>query len=175
MNIKHIKVTEETYIYPEDSHFVNKNFLFYLAQLNTEEKYRFSSYIGYTRYLCSLDNEFTISINRNKSTNQPFNLISFKSEDDVVIENRAKFFDLMLKEDISNYDINVTNGFNTFKDNFVLAYALEPCQIFVGNKTYDLVVDDCLIIENLERETIDLISPKAVIMCTINLAHNERF
>lgn len=175
MNIKQIKVNEQAYIYPENSSFSGKNFLFYFSQLNTEESYRFPVYIGYSRYLCSLDNSYTISINRHESEYSLNDLVSFKSEDDVIINNKAKFFDLILKEDLSNYNISVTNGFNTYKDNFVITYALVDCQIFVGSTTYDLVKDECLIIENLERETIDLVSPKPVIMCTINLAHNERF
>lgn len=175
MNIEKIKIYESDYIYPKNSNFSQKNFLFYLTHSSLQQNYRSPVYIGYTRYICSLNNNFEITINRHSALYKKHELVSFKSEDDVIIKDSVKLYDITLKEDLSNYNVVVNNGFNTYKDNFILVTALEECQVFIGSQTYDLQVEECLIIENLNRETIDLVSPKLAIIATINLAHQEIF
>ena len=168
--------TSEYYIYPENADYQNKDFLFRVSSATIDESpARFTLFIGYTRYLAMLDSTLDISINRNRNTYKINELIKFQSEDDVISYSTGKDFNLMLKEDISNHNVELTHGFFTINNDFVVVFAINACEVFIKNDHYSLNKNDCLIIETLEHEEYELISADKIILAQFDLAHDGTF
>ena len=168
--------TAEYYIYPDKCDYENNDFLFRLSSATIDNQpARFTVFIGYTRYLAMLNNKLDISINRNKTSHEKYEVIQFKSEDDTIAYATGKDFNLIIKEDIKEHGVIVDNGFFSYDNSFVIAYAIEKCEVFVGANSYLLEENDCLVIENIEKKSFELISPKKIIIAHLNLVHDGTF
>ena len=168
--------TSEYYIYPEQSDYKNKDFLFRISSAMIEEKpARFTSFIGYSRYLTMLDNYLDLSINGRHKIYYQNTLVFFKSEDDVIANSLGKDFNIMIKEDVSKHSAEIRHGFFTIHDSFAIVFAIEECEIFINSLPYQLKKYDCVLIENLERREFDLISSADIVLCRLSLAHDSFF
>ena len=168
--------TAEYYIYPESCDYANKDFLFRVSSATIDEQpARFTIFIGYTRYLAMLNNQLAISINRNKTIKDKYEIIKFKSEDDTIAYATGKDFNLMIKEDIKEHDVIYDSGFFTYDNSFVIVYATKNCEVFVQNESYQMQENDCLIIENSAKKSFELITPTKVIIAYLNLVHDGAF
>ncbi|MDR1781652.1 MAG: HutD family protein [Bacilli bacterium] len=166
--------TKQIYIYPETALYKNKDFLFRLSSASIEEQpSTFTLFLGYTRYLCMLDNSLSLKIN-NKSINLEKNeIIKFHSEDDVISSSIGNDFNLMIKDDIIEHEIQIENGFISKDQHFIIIFALEKVNITINNEEFLLDKYDTIIIENLDKEEIDLITKDHVIIATLNLAYTN--
>lgn len=169
-------ITYQYYIFPNNANYQNKDFLFRISSATIDNiPSEFTNFIGYYRYLAMLDNNLDLKINNREVHLEPNQLIEFKSEDSVVSYSKGNDFNLMIKEDIQDYNIVIDKGFFVLKDDFIILYALNNSTIHVNNNQYILEQKDCLVIENIENESFDLICSNNLIISRINLVHHSFF
>ncbi len=168
--------TYEYYIYPNNADYQNKDFLFRISSATIDnEPSNFTNFIGYQRFLCMLDNSLLLKINNKEIKLEPYQLVEFKSEDSVISYTTGNDFNLMIKEDIKDYQVEITHGFFALENDFIIVYSLNNNEVFINDQAYLLEEKDCLIIENIDNKSIDLISGKDIILAQLNLAHHSFF
>ncbi|MDR3214721.1 MAG: HutD family protein [Bacilli bacterium] len=169
-------ITKEIYLYPDSASYQNKNFLFRVssAYISTIPS-KFTLFIGYQRYFCMLDNNLELSINNKNISLKAHDIINFQSEDDVISYQTGNDFNIMLAEDIKDHHLKLTNGFNTSDHHFIIIFVLKDLQINIQGKDYQLAQYDTIVIENLEHESIDIVSKDHYLLGLINLVHDSLF
>lgn len=185
MNITHIEYkkligsiwpggeTFQYYIYPKDAMYADKDFLFRLSTATVKDaSASFSNFIGYKRYFLMLNNELDLVINRNQHIQKDkFEIVDFRSEDDVKSNSLGQDLNFVVKDDISESSFKIDQGFFTFEDDFILLLALEAHTIFVDNVEYELNEYDVIAIENNSRNKVDVITSKPTVISQIKLPY----
>lgn len=164
--------TKQIYIFPENSSYKNKDFLFRISSASISAvPATFTLFLGYTRYLCMLDNDLQLKINDREHELKKHKLISFHSEDDVVSTSTGHDFNLMIKDDIQEHEVVLANGFITKDNHFIIIFALEKMSLELNNELFNLDRYDTLIIENFNSDEVDLITKDHCLLATLTLAY----
>jgi len=156
--------TTELFIYPKESSYQERDFLFRLSTATVEvEESTFTSLPGVYRKLMILDGKITINHQDHyKKSLNTFDTDAFEGSWKTTSVGHCKDFNLMLKENTKGdiLHISVPGGETTLQalkciSNMVFVYAAKGiCHINVQDKTIDLNVGDLVIMEELSSENL---------------------
>lgn len=150
-------LTYEYMIYPETANYIDRVFLFRISSATIEQApSEFTKFKGYYRYLVMLDNSLDIEINNEKKAYEKYEIMEFKSDDEVTSYTKGIDFNWMISEKVSHHNLKITNSNQNCKAEIIVLYSLDTTVIKINEKPYDLNPYDLLIVENPEKENIIL-------------------
>lgn len=150
-------LTYEYIIYPKTANYADKDFLFRISSATIEQvPSEFTQFKDYHRYLVMLDNGLAIEVNKEKKVYEKYEIIEFKSNDDVTSYTKGIDFNWMVSEKISHHKLQITNSNQNCKAEIIVLYSLDTTVIKINETSYDLKSYDLLVIENPEKENIML-------------------
>jgi environmental stress-induced protein Ves len=150
-------LTYEYIIYPETANYADRDFLFRISSATIEQvPSEFTQFKGYHRYLVMLDNGLAIEVNKEKKVYEKYEIIEFKSNDDVTSYTKGIDFNWMVSEKIAHHKLKITNSNENCKAQIIVLYSLDTTVIKINKTSYDLKPYDLLVIENPEKENIML-------------------
>ncbi|OXG06560.1 environmental stress-induced protein Ves [Flavobacterium araucananum] len=148
-------LTYEYIIYPKTANYADKDFLFRISSATIEQvPSEFTQFKGYHRYLVMLDNGLAIEVNKEKKVYEKYEIIEFKSNDDVTSYTKGIDFNWMVSEKIAHHNLKITNSNENCKAQIIILYSLDTTVIKINETSYDLKPYDLLVIENPEKENI---------------------
>ena len=148
-------LTYEYIIYPETANYTERDFLFRISSATIEQApSEFTKFKGYYRYLVMLDNGLDIEINKEKKSYEKYEIMEFKSDDEVTSYTKGIDFNWMVSEKVSHHKLKITNSNQNCKAEIIVLYSLDTTVIKINEKPYDLNPYDLLVIENPEKENI---------------------
>lgn len=150
-------LTYEYMIVPETANYTDRDFLFRISSATIEQvPSKFTQFKGYYRYLVMLDNSLDIEVNNEKKAYEKYEIIEFKSNDDVTSYTKGTDFNWMVSEKISHHKLKITNRNQNCNAEIIVLYSLNTTLIKINEKPHDLNPYDLLVIENPEKENIML-------------------
>lgn len=162
--------TYQYYIFPLDCQYINKDFIFRVSSATIEQESSiFTKFAGFHRYLTMLNNELVLTINNQNYHLNNNEIISFYSEDQVVSYSKGQDFNLMINQNIKDHNLEVVSGLQTSDYEFIIIYSLKKQDIIINKIDYTLEVNDCLIIENQNKEKIVFNVVEEIILGNINI------
>lgn len=148
-------MTNEYFIYPLNSKYANRDFLFRISSAIIKEiPSEFTKFDGFRRYLTMLEGNLELSINEQKQQYAEHELFSFLSTDNILSYSAGKDFNLMLNNSISDEVVKIANETFNCSSSFCFLFAIKNIQIKINSKIVDLDTYDCLVIENKTLEAI---------------------
>ncbi len=164
-------LTYQSFIFPETCQYQHKDFLFRISSATIElDQSIFTTFTGYSRYLCMLDNHIDISINHQRYALKPLDLIFFKSDDQVISYGRGTDFNLMLRQDIAEHTVQVWQGATHLTTQFSVIYAYQQTTLSLNQCAYTLHCGDVMVIEQQSNQQTDhLISSTSIILSQFSL------
>lgn len=150
-------LTYEYMIFPETANYADRDFLFRISSATIEQiPSEFTKFNGYYRYLVMLDNCLDIEINKEKKIYEKYEIIEFKSNDQVTSYTKGIDFNWMVSEKIGHHKLKITNGNQNCNAQIIILFSLDTTVIKINDNKYDLNPYDLLFIENPEKENIIL-------------------
>jgi len=163
--------SKQYFIYPENASYENKDFLVRFSSATIDDTKPFTNFIGFKRYFTMLDNSIELSINGNNLDKERQVVTVFNSEDDVISYSLGTDLNLMVAQDISESSLIVDNGFIHGENDFMFVLALFDQTVKVNNQDFEMEYLDCLVIENLDREKVDVFAPYKVFVGKVSLPY----
>ena len=150
-------LTSEYMIYPTSANYTDRDFLFRISSATIEQApSEFTQFKGYYRYLVMLDNGLDIEVNKEKKEYKKYEIMEFKSDDDVTSYTKGTDFNWMVSEKISHHKLKITNSNQNCNAEIIVLYTLDTTVITINKKPHHLNPYDLLVIENPEKENIAL-------------------
>ncbi|MBF4484244.1 HutD family protein [Flavobacterium sp. CSZ] len=150
-------LTYEYMIYPKTAHYINRDFIFRISSATIEQvPSEFTQFKGYHRYLVMLDNCLDIEVNTEKKKYEKYEIMKFKSDDEVTSYTKGTDFNWIVSEKISHHKLIITNSNQNCNAAIVVLYSLDKAVIKINEKPYDLNPYDLLVVENPEKKNIML-------------------
>lgn len=141
--------TFEYYIYPEDSSYVNRDFLFRISAATINKvPSTFTKFKNYQRFLVMFDNDLQINRNGVDETYAQYDIFKFDSNTDITSYSKGNDFNLMVSKNVKNADIFFLKDEISIKRSFVFLFALSDVSIDVNDDKIDLKKTDLILIEN---------------------------
>lgn len=148
--------TFEYYIYPENSVYANRDFLFRISAATiTKVPSVFTKFKNYQRFLVMLDNDLTININGKEANYTPNDVFKFDSNSDIISHTKGNDFNLMVhKNAIAN--MIQTNSNQVLSNSFVFIFTKESMNLRINTQEYFLQPNDLVVITNEQHEEIQI-------------------
>ncbi|ALU27681.1 HutD family protein [Myroides odoratimimus] len=157
--------TNEYVIYPRDTQYVDKDFIFRISSATIEAvPSEFTRFNGYRRYLSMLEGDLKLYRQGKEEYYTTHTLFSFGSEEDITSYSLGKDFNLMLHQSIKDEVVQISSdGVNT-NAVYLFIFALVDSIAVVNDVCYSMQQYDCLLIINEESDDISLtLDQKAII------------
>ncbi|KQO22565.1 hypothetical protein ASF10_09350 [Flavobacterium sp. Leaf82] len=150
-------LTYEYMIFPETANYIDRDFLFRISSATIEKvPSEFTQFLGYHRYLVMLDNDLDIEINKAKKLYEKYEIMEFKSNDDVTSYTKGIDFNWMVSEKINHHKLKITTSKQNCNAEIIVLFSIDTTVIKINEKPYDLKPHDLLVIENPEKENVIL-------------------
>lgn len=140
--------TFEYFIFPKDSSYAQRNFLFRIsvATINKAPSV-FTQFNNYQRFLVMLEGNLHVNCNGKEKHFSTNDLFKFQSNDFVESFSTGKDFNLMVANN-TPANLNLSTKINHLSSKFVFVFAKVDTTVFVNNNTYFLTNNDLLLIIN---------------------------
>lgn len=157
--------TFQYYIYPENTLYANRDFLFRIsAAAITKVPSTFTKFINYQRFLVMLDNDLNININGKEESYTPNDIFKFDSNSDIISYTKGNDFNLMVSKNVETADVFFLNDAVKLGQPFIFLFALNDTSIEVNNEKIDLKKTDLLQIENNNQSDILLKTENSILV-----------
>lgn len=161
--------TFEYYIYPTNKSYKELNFIFRVSCATiTIQPSVFTKFKGYTRYLTMLDQPLTIDINEKRSIMSTHQIIKFESNDNTVSYSKGQDFNLMVNRLVSEHSLLATDRYESVTAKHLIIFALYESTITINGDSYQLSINDCIVINNTEVQEINLTMDEVTLIGLIN-------
>jgi len=162
--------TYEYYIYPPESNYSERNFLFRISAASIEKvPSHFTRFKNFNRFLVMLDNDLNIQKNGIEEHYSQQEIFTFASNDEIISYAKGNDFNLMIHQDIKEVKVFVLNNTICSKQSFQFLFAKEESQVKINQQQISLKVNDLLVIENKDKEEVELHSNNAIIVGFLTL------
>lgn len=162
--------TYQYYLYPANSSYAEKDFLFRISSATIEQSPSvFTQFQGYTRYLSMLDNALDVTINGAAQHFEKQQIFLFDSNDTVVSTSLGTDFNWMIHKSIKQHHLEITKQSQQCNSPFILLFALEAVKITIQEQIYTLEKSSCIVIENPEKTTLRLKFDNPLIFMTLTI------
>jgi environmental stress-induced protein Ves len=92
-------LTYEYIIYPKTANYTDRDFIFRISSATIEQApSEFTKFKGYHRYLVMLNNGLDIEVNKRKKIYEKYEIMEFKSDDEVTSYTKGTDFNWMVSE-----------------------------------------------------------------------------
>ena len=160
--------TFEYYIYPENTLYANRDFLFRISAATiTKVPSTFTKFKNYQRFLVMLDNDLNINNNGKEESYTPNDVFKFDSNSDITSYTKGKDFNLMASKNAQTTDLFFLNDAVQLKQSFIFLFALNDTLVEVNNEMINLKKTDLLLIENSDQSDVLLKSEFSVLVGTL--------
>ena len=157
--------TFEYYIYPENTLYANRDFLFRISAATISKVPSiFTKFNNYQRFLVMLDNDLNINNNGKEESYTPNDVFKFDSDSDIISYTKGNDFNLMVCKSVKESDIFFLNDIVQLNQSFIFLFALNDTSIEVNNEKINLKKADLLLIENKDRSDFTLKSELSVLV-----------
>lgn len=159
--------TFEYYIYPENTLYANRDFLFRISVATISKvPSTFTKFNNYQRFLVMLDNDLNININGKELSSTPNDVFKFDSSRDIISYTKGNDFNLMVQ---NNVDANVCliNDTIDITEFMVFVFAKTKTEVFVNTTKYILEPLDLLMIKNANFQKLTIKSNENIILASI--------
>ena len=147
--------TYEYFIYPPESNYSERNFLFRISSASIDKvPSQFTRFENYQRYLVMLDNSLELVRNGNTERYEKHELFTFDSNDAIVSSSLGTDFNLMVCNKYSRTKLEVSKGNLKTSQQFILCFALTDMIFYLDNDEISLRKNDLLVVHNMERNLI---------------------
>lgn len=162
--------TYEYYIYPPESNYSERNFLFRISAASIEKvPSHFTKFKNFNRFLVMLDNDLNIQRNGIEEHYLQQEIFTFDSNDEIISYAKGNDFNLMVHKDINEVKVFVLNNTICSQHSFQFLFAKEESQVKINHQQILLKVNDLLIIENKDKEEVEIHSNNAIIAVFLTL------
>lgn len=157
--------TFEYYIYPENSLYANRDFLFRISTATiTKVPSVFTKFNNYQRFLVMLDNDLSININGKEANYTPNDVFKFDSNNDIISHTKGNDFNLMVHKNVEIADVFFLKDHIQLNHTCIFLFALNDVSIEVNNEKINLKKNDLVFIENKDQSHITLKSKLSVLV-----------
>jgi len=157
--------TFEYYIYPENTLYANRDFLFRISAATiTKVPSMFTKFNNYQRFLVMLDNDLNININGKEESYTPNDVFKFDSSSDIISYTKGNDFNLMVSKNVKLADLFFLNDALQLNQPFIFLFAIKDTSVEVNNETINLKKTDLLLIENNNQSDILLKTENTVLV-----------
>ncbi|WP_313027387.1 HutD family protein [Soonwooa sp.] len=158
--------TFEYFIYPHETKYANKDFLFRISAASIEkEPSIFTRFENFQRFLVMLDNDLKIRRNDKIEHYSQQDVFVFDSNDEIISHSLGKDFNVMVSKSITFSAVDILTEFSNSIADFIFVFAKVETEIQLNNRKITLKKDDLLVIENLSQQEISVKSQQNII-CT---------
>lgn len=141
--------TYEYRIFPETSDYADKDFLFRISSASIEKvPSGFTRFPGYTRFLVMLDNNLELVRNGIKEHYTPQDVFVFDSNDEIVSNSLGNDFNLMVRHDITDVQVQLSEGNVNTDSSCVFFFSCTKTCVDCGDFKLELEPYDLAVIEN---------------------------
>lgn len=162
--------TFEYLIYPKDSIYAERNFLFRISSASiTKTPSHFTRFLGFKRYLVMLDNVLEIDRNNKKEFYTESDIFKFPSNDEIVSYSLGNDFNLMVADSVAFSSVELSNELKNSTSDFVFVFAKKPTSLQLNNQEITLKSNDLLCLENSGKDTITISSNGKVLFISVQL------
>lgn len=162
--------TYEYFIYPENSEYTSRDFDFRISSASIDKiPSDFTQFEGYFRYLIMLDNSLIISRNSIKEEYSKHEIFKFKSHEKIISNSLGNDFNLMVSNNISEHELEIFVGSKVVNSNWIILFSLTETKISINQIEKKLIPNECVIIENFEKQDIKIDVSVRTIVAFINL------
>ena len=156
--------TFEYYIYPENTLYANRDFLFRISAAAIKKvPSTFTKFKNYQRFLVMLDNDLSININGKDEHYTPKDIFKFDSGNDIISYTKGNDFNLMVSKNLEEAYVFFLKDTVQLNESFIFFFALNDTSVEVNNDKINLKKSDLLLIENKDRLDIILKSESLVL------------
>ncbi len=147
--------TFEYYIYPENSLYANRNFLFRISAASIAKvPSTFTKFKDYQRFLVMLGTNLNVNNNGKEEIYTPNDIFKFDSDSDIISYTKGNDFNLMVSKKVEKADVFFLNDVVQLNQPFIFLFALNDTSIEVNNEKFDLKRYDLLLIKNKDQFNI---------------------
>jgi|SRR5690606_30035297 len=162
--------TYEYFIYPPKSNYSERNFLFRVSTASIEKQpSRFTKFENFNRFLMMLDNDLNIQRNGVEEYYSNQEIFSFDSNDEIISYSKGSDFNLIVHQSIKDVKVFLLKDTINLQDFFQLLFAKEEALIKVNQQAILLQANDLLVIENTNKEEIQIHSDTTIITGSLTL------
>jgi len=157
--------TFEYYIYPENTLYANRDFLFRISAATINKvPSTFTKFNNYQRFLVMLDNDLNINNNGKEERYTQNDIFKFDSNSDVTSYTKGNDFNLMASKNAQATDVFFLNDAIQLKQSFIFLFALNDTWVEVNNEMINLKKTDLLLIENNNQSDILLKTENSILV-----------
>lgn len=161
--------TYEYFIYPPESNYSERNFLFRISSASIDKvPSQFTRFENYQRYLVMLDNSLELVRNGNTERYEKHELFTFDSNDAIVSSSLGTDFNIMVAKAVEETVSVKTEGSYQFNNDFLGMFALEDQEVLINNIKIKLKALDVLLLEYLNKSEVNVGMFKSLIIFGIN-------
>ena len=157
--------TFEYYIYPENSVYANRDFLFRISAATISKvPSTFTKFKNYQRFLVMLGTNLNVNNNGKEEQYTPNDIFKFDSNSDIISYIKGNDFNLMVSKNVETADVFFLNDLVHLNQSFIFLFAIIDTSIEINNEKVNLEKADLLLIENKDRFDITLKSELSVLV-----------
>lgn len=162
--------TFEYFIYPPNSSYTERNFLFRIstATINLVPS-NFTRFNNFNRFLVMLDNDLNIINNGALETYKRNEIFSFDSNNTITSNTMGTDFNLMIHKSIGEASVQIVNNVVQTQDQFIFLFALTNSLLHLNSEQFQLNESDLLMVENSEKKLITIKSFQDILFCQLTL------
>lgn len=157
--------TYEYVVYPLGSSYSDRNFLFRISSASIDKiPSNFTRFKNYQRFLVMLDNNLKVIRNGLEEYYSERDVFAFDSEDSIVSFSLGNDFNLMIQKNIKSVQVVFLEKSISLSHSLLFFFSKSDTLLKINDSLLELAVDDLLVIENNNRESIDFLTEKRIIM-----------
>lgn len=160
--------TFEYFIYPENSTYSERDFLFRISSASIDKvPSDFTRFSGFQRYLLMLDGFLEIIHNGSEEVYSEEEIFEFDSDDSIVSKSSGSDFNLMVAKSVHFSSVEILSETKEINSGFIFLFAINQTEISLENQKIHLEENDLLIIENSANELIRIHSDSKIILSVV--------
>lgn len=164
--------TYEYFIYPPEAKYSERNFLFRISSASIDKvPSQFTRFENYKRYLVMLDNSLEIIRNGRAEQYEKHELFTFDSNDTITSSSVGNDFNLMVQKDVESELLLVKE--KSTNTRYIALFALQFCELCIEKERLKLETYDLIIIENTNRQSIEITSSETLLCMSIEIKKVE--
>lgn len=149
--------TYEFFIYPENTSYAERNFVFRLSSATLEKSpSAFTNFQGYRRFLVMLTGDLVIERNGCHEQHAQGDVFAFSSSDSITSFSTGIDFNLMIDQQAATPFINTGALHLQIKEKFCFVYTFSSTSLTINQRLKKLDENECLIFINPHKKEINL-------------------
>ncbi len=156
--------TFEYFIYPQTASYAKRDFLFRISGATIDKvPSNFTRFKNYRRFLVMLDDNLHLMRNGIEESYTSDEIFKFDSNDEIVSYTKGNDFNLMVSNHVGKAEVLFLKDSTQLSEPFVFLFAKTGTILIVNNEEVHLKSEDLLIIENKEKNILNIRADKTVI------------